>query len=401
MQPAIVNGITEHCPSHASCETPAAAVRAAPVGVHGAESLSLTSEQKMEADDSQALEAALCFVDEFQLEEAASEALSGLPVASSATQMTQMTQMTQIHEEAMEAAGTGRAARRKAPSRRSSSEEKRRRQEEINERRRLLRKTGVYGDSNRVRNERTREIAFLREQMGRLQLDLDVLQRRKAHEQSGSNASIDSVFAANGLTSMTISPDDVHVRQGVEGKYLEFCTYKDLPFTLQDVSEAKWDHFKGVSKHQVYGNFLDEPYTIIEDFSKEVYSNSSRADVKLKQVVRRYIEADRDIVIWVSRVTPVEVKHKLFRGLSYNFRGYAMTRRSPVSTASSELTQLQLCSLISLDHEECSTYDPDSVRALTNFLVVHAAKNLLAHRDSIENALTDLALSRVDRVQCL
>ncbi|KAE9170820.1 hypothetical protein PF002_g29990, partial [Phytophthora fragariae] len=40
---------------------------------------------------------------------------------------------------------------------------------------------------------------------------------------------------------------------------------------------------------------LDEPYTIVEDFSIEIYSNSSRADYKTKQVVRRYVEADRDI----------------------------------------------------------------------------------------------------------
>ncbi|KAH7481973.1 uncharacterized protein KRP23_5149 [Phytophthora ramorum] len=29
---------------------------------------------------------------------------------------------------------------------------------------------------------------------------------------------------------------------------------------------------------------LDEPYTVIEEFTKEVHSNNSRADVKMKQV---------------------------------------------------------------------------------------------------------------------
>lgn len=132
---------------------------------------------------------------------------------------------------------------------------------------------------------------------------------------------------------------------------------------------------------------LDEPYTIIEDFSKEVYSNSSRADVKVKQVVRRYVELERDIVIWVSHCTPVEVKHKLLRGLAYNFRGYAITKRSPSSTPGNELTQLQLCSLISLDQDEKTKYGTDNVRALTNFLVVHAAKNILMHREHIENTI--------------
>ncbi|EGZ27914.1 hypothetical protein PHYSODRAFT_419138, partial [Phytophthora sojae] len=247
-----------------------------------------------------------------------------------------------------------------------SSEEKRWRQNEINERRRLLRKVGIYGDSNRVRNERTREIAFLREQMERLQLDLKVLQARRAQEQreaKRANASaivarnhpasgpgslwreqatrqrrhreeaerdnvllrlaverqkkvaaslrslmgkrssqltngcaslvslcsskrntfdvldfrgdigtyrelfrdldaayrdIDSVFAANGLASMAISPNDVHVREGVQGKYLEFSTYKDLPFAVQDTAQASWDHFKGVEKHQGYGNLYQK-----------------------------------------------------------------------------------------------------------------------------------------------
>ncbi|KAG6610282.1 M96 mating-specific protein family [Phytophthora cinnamomi] len=457
-----------------------------------------------EADDTQAFEAALSFVEEFSFEDAVVGELSSLPPAPPDNAA------PQIHEETGPQAT--RAVRSKAAAKRSlsSSEEKRKRQNEVNERRRLLRKVGVYGDSNRVRNERTREIAFLREQMERLQLDLKVLQTRQVQEQREArraNATalvarnptsvpggmwkeqavrqrrrrqeaerdnvrlrlaverqqkvatnlkslmnkrssqltnecaslvssccaqrntvdvldfrgdigdfrnlfyhldaayrdVDSVFAANGLANMETSPIDVHVREGVEGKYLEFSTYKDLPFTMQDAAQACWDHFKGVEKHQGNGNLyqkaaksLDEPYTIIEDFSKEVYSNNSRADVKLKQVVRRYVEADRDIVIWVSHATPVEVKHKLLRGLAYNFRGYAITRRSPASTEDNELTQLQLCSLISLDQEEGAACGPDNVRALTNFLVVHAAKNILAHRERIENTLADRALRRAE-----
>ncbi|KAH7478886.1 uncharacterized protein KRP23_5688 [Phytophthora ramorum] len=55
-------------------------------------------------------------------------------------------------------------------------EEKRRRRAE---RKRLLRQAGVYSDPNRARNEQTREIAFLREQMEKLQLNLHVLQNHK------------------------------------------------------------------------------------------------------------------------------------------------------------------------------------------------------------------------------
>eukprot|EP00644_Phytophthora_capsici_P005810 jgi/Phyca11/558850/estExt2_Genewise1.C_PHYCAscaffold_20632 len=210
---------------------------------------------------------------------------------------------------------------------------------------------------------------------------------------------VDAVSEANGLSRSTISPGDVHMREGVEGKFLEFSSYKVLPYTMCAATEAVWEHFKGVEKHLGVGSIyqkaaknLDEPYTIVEDFSIEIYSNSSRADYKTKQVVRRYVENDRDIVIWVSHATPVEVKHKLLSGLSYNFLGYAITKRSPTSTMEQELIQLQLCSRISLDHENETIYSPESARTLVNFLIVHAAKNIVAHRESIENNLADRVL---------
>ncbi|KAG3236357.1 hypothetical protein PI124_g18638 [Phytophthora idaei] len=158
---------------------------------------------------------------------------------------------------------------------------------------------------------------------------------------------VDAVFQSHGLARSTTSPGDVHMREGVEGKFLEFSSYKILPYEMRAATEAVWEHFKGVEKHLGVGSIysktaknLDEPYTIIEDFSIEIYSNSSRADYKTKQVVRRYVEEDRDIVIWVSHATAVEVKHKLLSGLSYNFLGYAITKRAPASTAEHELIQL-------------------------------------------------------------
>jgi hypothetical protein len=50
------------------------------------------------------------------------------------------------------------------------------------EKKRLLRRAGVYSDPNRARNEQTRELSFLREQMEKLQLDLQVLQRQRNNQ---------------------------------------------------------------------------------------------------------------------------------------------------------------------------------------------------------------------------
>ncbi|KAG6609695.1 M96 mating-specific protein family [Phytophthora cinnamomi] len=470
-------------------------------------------------DDDQALEAALSFIDEFTFDG------EGLPAAQIAVVKTHglhrnevalvprgpTNVVTNAIAPANEAVITGEelsrsmlcAPRCKAPLLLGSTEDEATKRRTVNERKKLLRKTGVYGDPNRARNARRLEIAYLKEQIETLQIDLHALrgQKDRSKETSASLMSsstemsvqipsmwqavansqrkrredselenvrlklildrhqkmadnlralikkrasqlanecssfmdasapkphvvhvldfrgdvadfealfrlneaayreLDAIFADNGLADMVVSPSDVHIREGVGGKYLELFANKILPFKLSDAKEAAWDHFKGIKKHACNGSVytksaknLNEPYTIIEDFTKELYSNNSRADIKVKQVVRRYVERDRDVVIWMSHVSPTEIKHKMLRGLAYHLRGYALTKRSPASTPGRELSQLQFCSLISLDQEPGTRYDPANARVLINFLIANTVQNIRNHQDRIESALVDRAL---------
>ncbi|ETP38027.1 hypothetical protein F442_14268 [Phytophthora nicotianae P10297] len=207
---------------------------------------------------------------------------------------------------------------------------------------------------------------------------------------------LDTVFTTNGLSNLTATPCDIHIREGVEGKYLEFFSYKVLPFDVRETTDAAWNHFKGVEKHLGNGSIykkaekdLDEPYTIVADFTKEVYSNDARADIKVKQIVRRFVEPGRDIVLWVARAKPAEIKHKMLRGLTYRSRGYAVTQRFPDSPPDRDLSVLKQCSRISLDHEVDTRYSPEDVRTLTTFLIANAAQNMRVHRQLIENALIE------------
>ena len=69
---------------------------------------------------------------------------------------------------------------------------------------------------------------------------------------------MDAVFASNGLTNMVLTPSDVHLRDDVNGKYLEAFSNKVLPFGLRAVAEATWDHFKGGEKHLGNGNIYEK-----------------------------------------------------------------------------------------------------------------------------------------------
>ncbi|ETN04693.1 hypothetical protein, variant 1 [Phytophthora nicotianae INRA-310] len=210
---------------------------------------------------------------------------------------------------------------------------------------------------------------------------------------------VDAVLAANGLAAMEMTQQDIHMREGVNGMYLEVFSNKVMPFGQHATAEATWNYFKGSEKHR--GNLyakaaqnLDTPYTIIEHFSKELFAGNSSTDVRVKQIIRRYVEADREVVVWVATIAPIEIKRKAFAGLSSHHRNYAVIKRAKASTPERELSLLQLVAHVTLDTEAGTIYDPMYIRALTDFLLNNAAGNVKADQELIENVLMDQTLDQ-------
>ncbi|KAG7399869.1 hypothetical protein PHYBOEH_007730 [Phytophthora boehmeriae] len=215
---------------------------------------------------------------------------------------------------------------------------------------------------------------------------------------------VDAVLASNGLAEMETMQQDIHMREGVDGMYLELFSNKLMPFGMAATAEATWNYFKGSEKHR--GNLyakaaqnLETPYTIIEHFSKELVAGNSSTDVRIKQVVRRYVEAEREVVVWVASIAPIEITRKPFAGLSSHHRNYAVIKRAKASTSERELCLLQLVAHVALDTKEGTIYDPNYVRALTDFLLSNAAGNIKADQELIENVLMDQILQQPSNLQ--
>jgi hypothetical protein len=144
-------------------------------------------------EDEAALEAALAFVDEF----AGVDAVL-LPPSSSAPSLEEQV----AGRNDTRSKSSTRPRRRAAATKPESEEEKKRQRARLNEKRKLLRRAGVYGDANKARNERSREIAFLHEQMAKLQVDLQLLQNRQS---GGKKAKRAATLAKNSLNSQLVS----------------------------------------------------------------------------------------------------------------------------------------------------------------------------------------------------
>ncbi|KAG1703294.1 hypothetical protein DVH05_008203 [Phytophthora capsici] len=208
---------------------------------------------------------------------------------------------------------------------------------------------------------------------------------------------VDAVLAANGLAWKEMTLHDVQMREGVNGMYLEVFSNKVMPFGLHATAEATWNYFKGSKKHRgtLYAKEaqnLDTPYTVIEHFSKELVAGNSSTDVRIKQIIRRYVEPHREVVVWVASISPVDMTQKPFGGFTSRHRSYAVIKRARMSTPQHEMSLLQLVSHGMLDTETGTIYDPKYVRAITDFLLNDAARNIKADQQLIENVLMDQML---------
>ncbi|KAH7479105.1 uncharacterized protein KRP23_5903 [Phytophthora ramorum] len=213
----------------------------------------------------------------------------------------------------------------------------------------------------------------------------------------GAYREMDAVFCTNGLNSMEVTYKDTQMRDGDDGIYLDVFSNKVLPFDMDTTAKAVWDHFKGADKHRgkVYektAKVMDESDTIVENFAKEMYVGSTHAMFRVKQVLRRYVEEDRVVVVFISIKTPLEVVDEPFAGLTHRHQCYAVAKRSsvPPSQSVGPRCLLQMCSLVSLEHgQEQPEKDSPVMGAMTKFMMGAAANSITASQELIENSLMD------------
>ncbi|GMF33802.1 unnamed protein product [Phytophthora fragariaefolia] len=272
----------------------------------------------------------------------------------------------------------------------AEADDKMQRRARANAKKRLLRKTGLYDDPNRARKERRLEMAFLQRKVEQLQQELEALQLQKPST-GEPNAQQKALVARQVNPEVSTAWKEVASRQREQRDKAEKenVRLRLVVERQQKLAEA----LETLVQARIKQQSLDTPFTIIEDYAKELFANTARADVRVKQIVRRYVEADREIVILVASVSPVSIAHKPLAGLTFNYRCYALIKRAAAATEDHDLSLLQLCTLASLA-DEVQTYDPAYTRALSNFVLGNTAGNIKADQELIENVLVGQVLNQ-------
>ncbi|KAG3111589.1 hypothetical protein PI124_g9334 [Phytophthora idaei] len=227
-----------------------------------------------------------------------------------------------------------------------------------------------------------------------LLLDKDTYDTLLARAESAYHE-VDEVVAANGLKYLETACTNAQMREGPEGMYVDIFTNKMLPFDFKTAAEAVWTHFRGSEKHRgnLYENFSKDVEsssdTVAEMFAIEFMANDLAADFRVKQVVRRYIEEDRQVVVWVSTASALEYSKSPFASFGFREKGYVISKRV---RGRDDFSMFQTCCLVSPQMSEGGSFDLSTVGTFTEFVLGFMFATITSSQQLIENMLMDQSL---------
>ncbi|ETO63658.1 hypothetical protein F444_18670 [Phytophthora nicotianae P1976] len=211
---------------------------------------------------------------------------------------------------------------------------------------------------------------------------------------------VERVFASSGLELSNVSSRKAQMRDAKTGMFLEIFDSKVLPFSMHATGEAwwrRWNHFnpnRG-SCHRLEST--DD--TIVEHFGMEMSDSKAKTSAKfyVQQILRRYIEENRVVVVWQSHIEPLEFSHKKLAGIRFREKGYVVIKPHQVSQDET-YTLVQTCHIIKPDLSDQRLKKDARTGALAEFVLSATVANIAASAEMIEGLLVDEALQQRSRI---
>ena len=135
--------------------------------------------------------------------------------------------------------------------------------------------------------------------------------------------------------------------------------------------------------------------TIVENFNLEMHENNTSALFTVKQVLRRYIEHDRVVIVWRTFFDPIEFSDEPLT-VQFLEKGYIVVKRP--TTIAGNVSIMQPCYITTplLTGDATGDNNP-RVGAITDFVLSATASNITASHQMIENVLLEQALRKRGR----
>ncbi|KAF1333782.1 hypothetical protein FI667_g2418, partial [Globisporangium splendens] len=210
-------------------------------------------------------------------------------------------------------------------------------------------------------------------------------------------AELDTVFDKNGLAHRESSFSDAVMRSdgSAYSVRLEISANEVVPFEMHATGKATWHHFvhakqRTPSRFYTYefaksaaNEFTDD--TILENFTLTLHAKNTSALLRVKQVLRRYVEEDRIVIVLRSVFYPMELGNEPLSGVIFRDTEYIVVKRP--RTIAGNYSLLQTCYI----YIPVMGNDHPRAGAITDFMLRATEANISASHEMIENVLLSQA----------
>ncbi|CAI5739125.1 unnamed protein product [Hyaloperonospora brassicae] len=218
---------------------------------------------------------------------------------------------------------------------------------------------------------------------------------------------VDQVLCDAGLTDTTTERSVAHVvKDGPRGPFVRFATAKVAPFAMDTVSRAMWKTAEKKAVHIVNAQEEGAEASSESDarvfYLKTIYTLQDDAvaargiSVLLRGVCRRYVEADRVVLVWEGRGDwPENYIRDHPSSVPIRERGYCVIRtvqservKGRRDAAPLSLSQTCVCMTPGLS-ADIGLDSPECLQVLSDSVIPSYRKILEAREQTLENALLD------------
>ncbi|KUF68479.1 M96 mating-specific protein family [Phytophthora nicotianae] len=247
---------------------------------------------------------------------------------------------------------------------------------------------------NGAREMRRREVQFLRTCVKGLETQLTALKEGAQQRAQLRNATTHSGGQSSALMSVW---KDLATRQ-LDQRLASERENSRLKCAMEDQKKVREMLQRALNTRVARRVAHDD--TVCESFGVEIKAPERMADFRIKQVFRRYREADRIVIAWRSYIDPAEFKGQKLEGIRFQEKGSCVIRHphpTKLHTASNEVTLLRIWHVITpetLANTNGTINSSQFVQDLTDFVLggsssastVQMIENMLIEQSRRNNA---------------
>ncbi|KAG7384390.1 hypothetical protein PHYPSEUDO_002651 [Phytophthora pseudosyringae] len=186
------------------------------------------------------------------------------------------------------------------------------------------------------------------------------------------------------------------LRDAMNGMCMEVFDHHILPFNMRETVDAwwkYWNNYRGQHSEANVGNAVTESFGL--EFTDVLASTT--ATFYVQQILRRYIEGDRTVIIWNAYIEPFMFENERVNGVYFLEQSHVLIKpvgRSSTDPEDTVSTRMSTCEIVTPHFLEPTLKHDPKMAALTDFVVNSLSSNIMMRNEKVEDLLLDQMLHR-------